>query len=124
PERQLHGQLYQARRHNAPVPIRLNAGDAKRTGLHGGEVVSVFNDRGACLARVEVDPGVRARVAIMPTGAWFAPDPDDPGLERNGNPNVLTDDRRTSRLGQGSAAQSTLVRIARRDPSAPAGFSE
>lgn len=124
PKRQLHGQLYQARAHNAPAPIRLNAGDAERRGLHRGEVVTVFNDRGACLARVEFDEGVRPRVAIMPTGAWFAPDSDDPRLERNGNPNVLTDDRRTSRLGQGSAAQSALIRIARRDPVAPVQTTE
>lgn len=124
PERQLHGQLYQARSHNAPTAIRLNAGDASRTGLRSGEVVSVFNERGACLARVEIDENIRPRVAIMPTGAWFAPDADDPALERNGNPNVLTDDRRTSRLGQGSAAQSVLVRIAKRDPLAPEQISE
>lgn len=112
PAKQLHGQLYQVRRHNAPAPIRLNPGDAQARGVHDGDVVRVFNGRGACLARVEGDAGIRAGVAIMPTGSWFAPDTRDPRLERNGNPNVLTGDRRTSRLGQGSAAQSALVRIA------------
>src|SRR5690606_34800689 len=106
PPRQLHSQLYQARAHNAPASLQLNPRDARARGIGDGEVVTVFNARGACLARVEIDAGVRSGVAIMPTGAWFAPDADDARLERNGNPNVLTADRRTSRLGQGSAAQT------------------
>lgn len=117
PERQLHSQLWQARHHNSPAPLRLNPAEAAARGLRAGDMARVFNRRGACLAQVEVSPGLRRGVAILPTGAWFAPDPARPGLERNGNPNVLTADRRTSKLGQGSAAQTLLVRIARADAS-------
>lgn len=116
PARQLHGQLYQARPHNAPAPIRLNPDDALARRIGDGDIVRVFNHRGACLARAERDAGLRPGVAILPTGAWYAPDPDgaDDGadIERNGNPNVLTSDCRTSKLGQGSAAQTVLVRVA------------
>ena len=42
-------------------------------------------------------------VVQLATGAWF--DPETPGktgsLDKHGNPNVLTRDRGTSRLGQG-----------------------
>ncbi len=54
-------------------------------------------------------------VVQLSTGAWY--DPDQPGkigaLDRHGNPNVLTGDRGTSRLGQGPSAQSALVEIER-----------
>ncbi|AVO38656.1 molybdopterin-dependent oxidoreductase [Pukyongiella litopenaei] len=124
PAKQLHGQLYQARRHNAPAPISLNPGDAAARGLRDGDIVRVFNGRGACLARLDEDCGLRQGVAIMPTGSWYAPGTDGSGVEQNGNPNVLTADRRTSRLGQGSAAQSVLVRVARRDPPVTAARTE
>ncbi len=42
----------------------------------------------------------------LAAGAWF--DPEQPGtagaLDKHGNPNVLTYDRGTSRLGQGPSA--------------------
>lgn len=111
PETQLHGQLWQtsAGMQGAPAPVRINPSDA--AGYSAGQVVALVNDRGACRARLHFDPGLRRGVLVMPTGAWFDPDPDS-ATEKNGNPNVLTADRRTSRLGQGSAAQSVLVRLA------------
>jgi biotin/methionine sulfoxide reductase len=49
----------------------------------------------------------------MATGAWW--NPARPGATDapciHGNPNVLTQDVGTSRLGQGSVAQSCLVQI-------------
>jgi len=52
-------------------------------------------------------------VAQIATGAWF--DPEDPSadssLEKHGNPNVVTLDKGTSRLGQGSVAQTVLVQV-------------
>lgn len=56
--------------------------------------------------------GILRGVARMPTGAWFDPDIDDPSApERHGNPNVLTRDQGTSKLGQGCSAQSCLVEV-------------
>jgi biotin/methionine sulfoxide reductase len=51
----------------------------------------------------------------LATGAWFDPvEPGNPGsLDKHGNANVLTLDRGTSRLAQGSSAQTTLVQIER-----------
>ena len=49
----------------------------------------------------------------MSTGAWY--DPVDGLIEnapcKNGNPNVLTPDKGTSKLGQGPIAHSCLVEI-------------
>ena len=60
-------------------------------------------------------------VVQLATGAWF--DPETPGktgsLDKHGNPNVLTRDRGTSRLGQGPAAHSCLVEVARVDGAVP-----
>ena len=52
-------------------------------------------------------------MAMMATGAWFDPlEPGVPGsLCVHGNPNVLTRDIGTSRLGQGPSAQSCLVQV-------------
>ena len=78
--------------------------------LHILDVVRVFNGRGACLAGVVVSDEVRPGVVQLSTGAWY--DPDEPGgLCKHGNPNVLTRDRGTSRIGQGPSAQTTLVEV-------------
>ena len=78
-----------------------------------GDVVRVFNGRGALLAGVIVSDVVRPGVVQLATGAWFDPlEPEYPGgLEKHGNPNVLTRDRGTSRLAQGPVAHSCLVEV-------------
>ncbi|MDW8444810.1 MAG: molybdopterin dinucleotide binding domain-containing protein [Acetobacteraceae bacterium] len=89
--------------------------DAAARGIASGDVVRVFNDRGACLAGAVLDDGLLRGVVAMATGAWFDPlEPGKPGsLCVHGNPNVLTRDEGTSRLGQGPVAHSCLVEIER-----------
>lgn len=96
-------------------PITLHPEDAAERGLTPGDVVRVFNDRGACLAGLRVDDGLLRGVAVLSTGAWFDPlEPGRPGsLCVHGNPNVLTQDVGTSRLAQGPSAQSCLVEVER-----------
>ncbi len=96
-------------------PVTLNVADAEARGIRDGDVVRVFNDRGACLAGAVVTDRLRPGVAMLPTGAWYDPlEPGRPGsLEKHGNPNVLTADRGTSRLGQGPSAHSALVQVER-----------
>ncbi|MCH8817916.1 MAG: molybdopterin guanine dinucleotide-containing S/N-oxide reductase [Chloroflexi bacterium] len=99
-------------------PISIHPQDASDRGIEDGDVVRVFNDRGACLAGVRVTDGVRPGVVILSTGAWY--DPEAPGgLDRHGNPNVLTLDKGTSRLAQGPIAHSALVEIERFDGEPP-----
>ncbi len=118
PATRLHGQLDPGRvaatnKIAGREPITLNPEDAAARGLRAGDIVRVFNDRGACLGGLRTDPGLMRGVAMMATGAWFDPlEPGVPGsLCVHGNPNVLTADIGTSRLGQGPSAQSCLVQV-------------
>ncbi|QHQ35430.1 molybdopterin-dependent oxidoreductase [Algicella marina] len=92
--------------------LRLNPADAQSRGLIDGQVVKIFNHRGACLAGLEVSEAIRPGVVQLSTGAWFDPDYSDAHrLCRHGNPNVLTKDMPTSRLSQGVAAMTCLVEV-------------
>jgi len=120
PATRLHGQLDQGRVSLASKvagrePLLIGPEDAAARGLATGDVARVFNDRGACLAGVVVRDGLLGGVVAMATGAWLDPEvPGEPGaLCLHGNPNVLTRDEGTSRLGQGPVAQSCLVEIER-----------
>lgn len=98
---------------NGREAMQMHPDDAQQRGVHDGDIVRVFNDRGACLAGVVVSDTVRAGVVVLPTGAWFDPMdlslPDS--LEVHGNPNVLTRDIGTSTLSQGTSAHSCLVEV-------------
>ncbi len=96
-------------------PLWINPADAAARGIAHGDVVRVFNDRGACLAGALVTDAVSAGVVQLQTGAWY--DPETPGragaLDRHGNPNMLTLDKGTSKLAQGPIAQTALVEVER-----------
>ena len=93
--------------------MRINRADAEARGISDGDVVRVFNDRGAILAGAVLTDDIRHGVIQISTGAWY--DPAEPGaigsLDKHGNPNVLTLDKGTSRLAQGPSAQTTLVQV-------------
>jgi biotin/methionine sulfoxide reductase len=95
--------------------IRLNPADAVTRGIAPGDVVRVFNARGACLAGAVLDGALRPGVVQLPTGAWFDPVEDHPAgpLCAHGNPNVLTADIPSSRLSQGCAGQHAAVDVER-----------
>ncbi|MEZ5934912.1 MAG: molybdopterin-dependent oxidoreductase [Alphaproteobacteria bacterium] len=101
--------------------LRLHPEDAALRNIADGDIVRVFNDRGATLAGAIVTDRVRPGVVVLPTGAWF--DPENPteaqSLDVHGNPNVLTRDLGTSTLAQGTSAHSCLVEVERYDDTAP-----
>ena len=117
-----HGPHSRATKVLGRQPITLHPEDAAKRGLAEGDLVRVFNDRGACLAAARLSDRIRPGVVRLSTGAWF--DPADPGsnrpLEKHGNPNALTLDIGTSKLSQGCSAQTCLVEIERHDGPAPA----
>lgn len=115
PAKRLHSQLYQVQDQQAGEPVSINPVDARQRDIADGDMVRLENERGACIARAAVTDSVRQGVVVMATGAWFSPADTETGLERNGNPNVLTANRRTSSLGQACAALSVLVRVRRCD---------
>lgn len=92
--------------------IGINPADAAARGLQGGDLVRVFNERGACLAAASIRADLIPGVVQLPTGAWWDPSEPD-GLCRAGNPNVLTRDVGTSKLAQGPTAQTCLVEVER-----------
>ncbi len=99
-------------------PVLIHPDDAAARGIEDRDVVRLFNDRGTCLAGARISDAVRPGVVVLPTGAWY--DPQSPsGLERHGNPNVLTLDKGTSRLAQGASAHTALVEMERMDDDVP-----
>ncbi len=118
PRTRLHGQMDMGRvsqqsKVAGREPMRINRNDADAREIRDGDVVRVFNQRGAILAGAVVSDDIRPGVIQMSTGAWY--DPVEPGaigsLDKHGNPNVLTLDKGTSSLAQGPSAQTTLVQV-------------
>lgn len=98
-------------------PVILHPDDAKRRGIGHHDIVRVFNERGATLAAAVISHGILPGVICLATGAWY--DPIEPGrigaLDKHGNPNMLTPDKGTSKLGQGPIAHTALVEVERFD---------
>ncbi|MCZ4311947.1 molybdopterin guanine dinucleotide-containing S/N-oxide reductase [Comamonadaceae bacterium G21597-S1] len=120
PEGRLHSQLdfgaySQSLKLHGREICRLHPDAAAARGIADGEIVRIFNARGACLAAVRLDAAMRVDVMRLPTGAWFDPVEDEQGRMMcvHGNPNVLTRDVGTSSLAQGSTGQLTAVQVER-----------
>jgi len=120
PATRLHSQLdfgghSAAAKHRGREVARMHPADAAARGIAEGDIIRLFNARGACLAAVAVTEDVRPGVVQLPTGAWY--DPADPEEEAplcvHGNPNVLTRDVGTSSLAQGCTGQLTTVEVER-----------
>ena len=117
-----HGSVSRGGKRKGREPAILHPDDAAARGIAEGDIVRVFNDRGACLCTATLSDVIRPGVMQVSTGAWYDPAvPGDPdALCKHGNPNVLTPDRGTSRLGQGPTAHSCLVDVERFEGVPPA----
>jgi biotin/methionine sulfoxide reductase len=127
PATRLHSQLDGGRhsassKRNGREPLRLHPQDAQRLGIAAGDTVQVSNDKGALLAGAVLSDALRPGVAQLATGAWLDLQVLD-GADRlvcvHGNPNVLSEDRGSSRLSQGCVGQICYVQIARFAGEAP-----
>jgi biotin/methionine sulfoxide reductase len=126
PATRLHSQLdfgahSAASKHRGREVARMHPADAAARGIADGDIIRLFNERGACLAGVHITDGIRQGVVQLPTGAWY--DPADPNEEAplcvHGNPNVLTRDIGTSALAQGCTGQLTTVEVERFEGNLP-----
>ena len=115
PKGRLHSQLDTGRaslaeKRGGREQASIHPLDASERGIAEGDVVRLSNARGACLATAKLTENLRRGVIVLPTGAWFTPDPQT-GCDLAGNPNVLTPDIPTSGFGQGCAAHTCLVHV-------------
>jgi biotin/methionine sulfoxide reductase len=94
--------------------VSIHPDDAAERGIREGDVVRLFNERGACLAGATLTDAVCRGVIRLSCGAWYDPDDTDgQAICRHGNANVLTRDHGTSKLGQGPSSATVLVEIER-----------
>ena len=84
--------------------VTLNAADARRLGVRTGDTVEVWNDRGKVVVPVYVTERCMPGVAVIHEGAWI--DLDDNGVDRSGNPDMLTLDEPSP---AGSFAYNTVL---------------
>lgn len=126
PRTRLHSQLdfgghSVASKHRGREVATMHPEDAALRGISEGDIIRLFNERGACLAGIAFSDGVRRGVIQLSTGAWY--DPADPNEEKplcvHGNPNVLTRDIGTSALAQGCTGQLTTVQVERFEGNLP-----
>ena len=117
PHSRLHSQLdfgeySQSTKINNREVMQIYLQDAEERNISNGDVVRVFNARGAFLAVANCTTDIRRGVIQVPTGAWYDPVLIDGKLTCvNGNPNAVTRDVGTSRLAQGCTGQLCLVEI-------------
>ena len=97
-------------------PVRIHPSDAEARGIKNGDIVKLFNDRGAvlCIAQVteRIMPGV---VHSYTSSAKY--DPLEPGkadsVERGGCVNLLTSSMMLSKNAPGMAPNSCLIDISK-----------
>ncbi len=111
----LHSQLnYAHLRENYAIanrePIWINPEDAKTFGIKTGDLVRAYNHRGEVLVGALVTNRIKKGSVCIHEGAWPDLDPTT-GICRNGGCNVLTSDIPSSRLGNGCAGNSSVVKI-------------
>jgi anaerobic dimethyl sulfoxide reductase subunit A len=76
-----------------PQRVFINPIDAAPRDIQDGELVKVFNDRGALILPCRLTDRIMPGVIDIPQGAWYEPDED--GTDRGGSVNVLTSHRWT-----------------------------
>ena len=99
-----------------PQRVFLNPIDAAARGVADGDEVRVFNARGAVRLRCRVTPRILPGVIDIPQGAWWTP--DEAGVDRRGNVNVLTSERWTP-LAFGTAQHTAMAQLAKAEGAGP-----
>ncbi len=89
-----------------PQRVFINPIDAAARGIADGDLVKVFNDRGATILPCHVTGRIMPGVIDIPQGAWWSP--DENGIDRRGCVNVLTSERWTP-LAFGTAQHTVMA---------------
>jgi anaerobic dimethyl sulfoxide reductase subunit A len=93
-----------------PQRVFINPIDAAGRGIADGDLVKVFNDRGATILPWRLTERIMPGVIDIPQGAWWAP--DENGIDRRGCVNVLTSERWTP-LAFGTAQHTVMAQAQR-----------
>ncbi|MEM8663512.1 MAG: molybdopterin-dependent oxidoreductase, partial [Pseudomonadota bacterium] len=114
PYNRIHSQFAQSDlRHELNIEdrefVRMNVDDAAARGIEDGDLVELFNDRGALIAGARVDDGIMPGVMSLYEGAWISF--DEKGRCNSGAINILTSSRASSGLSQATTANTCLVKV-------------
>ncbi|MCU0244890.1 MAG: dimethyl sulfoxide reductase subunit A, partial [Acidobacteria bacterium] len=93
-----------------PQRLFINPVDAGERGIKTGDLVRIWNDRGASVVKCRVTPRIRPGVVALPQGAWWTPGAD--GVDRRGSVNVLSSERWTA-LAFGNAQHTIMAQVAK-----------
>ena len=112
-----HGRIHStfhnlpALREQFPDEVLMNVVDADSRGIKSGDLVRVFNDRGAVELPAKVTPRIIPGVVSIPQGAWYKPEMrDGRRVDAGGNINTLTS-LRPSPLAKGNPQHTNLVEV-------------
>lgn len=91
-----------------PQRVFINPVDAEKRGISDGEEILIYNDRGKIIMPCRITPKIMPGVVNIPQGAWWSP--DENGIDRRGNINVLTAHHWTP-LAFGNAQHTIMVEV-------------
>jgi len=91
-----------------PQRVFINPADASERGIKDGDLVKIWNERGAMILKCRITRRIMPGVIDIPQGAWY--DPDEEGVDRGGNVNILTSERWTP-FARGNAQHTIMVDI-------------
>ena len=102
-------------------PMEIHPDDAAARGIKTGDIVRVFNDRGAFLAGAKVTGNIMPGVIMVCEGGWY--DPVERGkigsLGKYGNANLVVKDKPTSGFAQSCNANTALIQVEKYTKEAP-----
>ncbi len=91
-----------------PQRLFINPIDAAARGIHDGDLVRAWNDRGELVIPARVTSRILPGVVDIPQGAWWAP--NENGTDFGGSINVLTSERWTP-FAFGTAQHTIMVQV-------------
>lgn len=88
--------------------VFMNPRNAVSRGIQEGDEVKVYNDLGSMVLPCHLTLRILPGVVDVPQGAWW--EPDEEGVDRRGNINVLTTERWTA-WAKGNAQHTIMVQV-------------
>ena len=100
-------------------PLLINTQDAKKRGIRNGDLVELYNERGALVVGARVSDRIMPGVVSIYEGAW--PQLDSKGRCNNGLVNFITSSRPASALTQAATADTCLASLHKCTDADPGG---